>query len=936
MTKAAEPTDRMSATHGSHILRRTIADVLRTGRSAPLFATTLALGVLGGASAANGAEPASTQLLLAREDFARTDTVVGVENFELDLPSQDLNVALQAVAHASHHRLLYRAELVRGKSSAALKGRFTASQALERVLSGTDLTFEITSSGVVLIRGSGTDESGQASPQDGRLPSAARTDLAHRGDQQPLWRAQSSDEAGAANGGGQGSGGSTSESPQHETELNEVIVTAQHRKESVKDVPISMSVFSSEELDALRAQRFEDYITHVPNVTYISGGHFGPDVALRGISVATGGRYDPIGVTVDGAGFGATNSGTILNTQYLDVERIEILRGPQGTLTGRNAEGGSINIITAQPSTEEFLFKGILDYGRFDTGLAKAVVNVPIGDTFAVRAAAYVQSSDGAVNNVGPGGGNSGYDNVGGRIATRWKPTEDFTLDVSFAYEELIWGLENALTRDIFTDEARREQKIAELESWGGQYDSVSFFGDVGANGGHVRNDVVPDSYVKDWIGALHGSYEVANYTVEFFYSHFSYRPQYRFEWDQTEYNFLQLTQREDVAADSAEFRVTSKSEGPFNWVAGVSWLEEKNDFDTQILTGIGQDGVNPVTDTNLPVVGGAYSPNPVFHGIVLSQLESIGVFANVFWDISDRLHLSAGGRYSSEKNLYGAADTVTSSVSDDLEGEVDDFSPRIALNLDLNDDTTTYVQFATGYRSGFANNQKAVDLGLAPSRMVDSEHVKNYEVGIQGSLLDDKLSFAAALFYMDFTDMQVSDFAEDDEGNYAYFNTNAASAYARGFELETVVRPFESVELRANVGYVDSAIDEFNYYGEALEDVAFPNVRPWTIAVTGLYTRPLTHSLKGQLRVDYTTGSHTFGGFRSTPFWDVPAYKNFDVSLGVSSERWSVIAYMANITDEKYWTGTVGGSSSSNRGGLGVFIPRRYGVRFTYDFSGN
>jgi iron complex outermembrane receptor protein len=924
MTKACES--------GRSLLRRTIAELLRPRVSAPLFATTLVLGAMGPAGA-DGAPANAT--VLAQQSVARADSPADDGSFQLDLPSQDLNVALQAVATASHHRLFYKAELVRGKKSAALRGKYTAMQALQSLLSGTELTFEITSAGVVLIRGPGAEEpAAESDVRAGRVP-VAGAGWVDTGSHRPFRLAQAAEIAGQTAGqaaGERAQGGD----PGVSNDLTEVVVTSQFIEEAAKDVPISMTVIGREELDALRVRRFEDYINHVPNVTYVSGGHFGPDVALRGISTAIGGRFDPISVTVDGAGFGATNTGTILNTQFLDVERIEVLRGPQGTLTGRGAVGGSINIITAQPSTEATRFSGILDVGRFETRFAKLTANVPLGENFAVRAAGYAESSGGAVQNLGPGGGDSGYSNRGGRIAVRWKPADGWTFDAAFGMEKLNLGLETAIARDVFSSEERRDERIAQLEAWGGRYDSVSFFGDTGANGGNVRTDIKPDTRIEDSLGSFRAEYDTGTHRFELFYSHFSYDPSYVFEWDQTEYNLLSLTQSEQVEADSVELRVSSRRDGPVNWVVGASWLEEKNDFHTVLRAGIGADGVNPASDTNFPVVGGAYHPDPVFLGQWVSNIASYGLFGNLFWDINDRTRLSVGGRFSREDNDYGDAYPGSNSIDQNLDGEVEDFSPRVALNLDLNDRVSTYVQYATGFRSGYANNPRAVALGLAPAQ-VGSEHLKNYEVGIKGDVLDRRLAFAAALFYMDYTDMQTYQFATDDDGNYGYFDINSASAMARGFEVETAFRPTDSLELRANAGYVESAVDSLDVYGELVEDAAFPNVRPWTVAVTGIYTRPLAAGLKGQLRLDMTHGSKTQGGFNSNsdPFWNMPAYEAVDLSVGVSADRWALTAYMKNVLDEKYWTGTVGGSFSSNRGGFGIFVPRSYGLRVTYSVGG-
>src|SRR5687767_11393587 len=217
--------------------------------------------------------------------------------------------------------------------------------------------------------------------------------------------------------------------------LEAVVVTAQKRQESIQSVPISITALSSEQLEAMRVQGVEDYVYSIPNATFVNSGPFwGQTVSFRGISRISG-KYEVVSVAVDDVSFGAINSNTILTSHLIDFERIEVLRGPQGTLSGRNALGGSINLVTARPNPDEYQLKLTGDFARFNTTFGKAVLNTPLGDSLAMRISAYAEHSDGSIKNTGPAGGSSGYDNSGGRIAFRMLATERLTLDASFGYE---------------------------------------------------------------------------------------------------------------------------------------------------------------------------------------------------------------------------------------------------------------------------------------------------------------------------------------------------------------------------------------------------------------------------------------------------------------------------------------------------------------------
>ncbi|KLD80006.1 TonB-dependent receptor [Xanthomonas hyacinthi] len=731
----------------------------------------------------------------------------------------------------------------------------------------------------------------------------------------------------------------SAEHPSKPTELDSVVVTAQMRTQSIMEVPISITAIGAEELEARRINEVEDYIFSVPNATFVnSGAFYGKTVSFRGISKFSGGKYEVISVSVDDVGYGAINSNAILSSKLIDIERIEVLRGPQGTLSGRNSLGGSINIVSAQPDPDHVLLKGTLDYSRFDTRRAQGVANLPLGPDMALRTVAYAEHSDGAIENVGPSGGGSGYDNTGARAALKWNPTERFTVNASLGYEKQDHGMENWITGD-FTDDATRESMLGELTAWGGSYPSpIDLFSKVGNNGGKVSKDVDEIADVEDWIGSFKLGYEGNSHRFDLIYGYFDYQIHHREDYDQTEYAWWMSESTRKVRTHSLDLRVSSRYDGPLNWVGGVSIMDERRKSHQN--DSIGEWAV---LGTN-PTVGGAYVP--AYLGVSEDRMKSMGLYGNLYWDFGERWHLSAGGRYSVEKTRYGddyvydignTALSVASSPEMSPEATLREFSPRIALNYDIGARATVYAQYSTGYRAGYANSTQAKDLG-APSH-VDPEYVKNYEIGFKGRFWDNRISLGAAAFNMVYTDLQVQTLVLPENNPYPFdisYDINAGSARTRGFELEGEALLTDRLQLSAGVGYTDAKIKQVVLDGVEYRDKPIPNVRPWTANASLEYSHPLRGGHEARLRLDYTWQDDMYWqGVLKDPAYYLPSFKTVDASatFGPSDRRWSLQLYAENLLDEAYYT-SIGWVSVGYRGRMVYTTPRTYGMRFSYQFE--
>ena len=712
--------------------------------------------------------------------------------------------------------------------------------------------------------------------------------------------------------------------------LEEIIVTAQKREQSSIEVPISMTTIDATEIEARRVRGFDDFLLAVPNVTYAKTGEYDINVTIRGISGKTGGRFDPVGVTVDDISFGSIDTATILSARSLDIERVEVLRGPQGTLTANNSMGGTINVITAKPELEKTSFKAIADYSRFDTKFLKNIANVPVNDKLALRFVAFAEASDGAVKNIGPSGGDSGGDSYGGRAAMLWLPTESLTVDTSFAYETQHLGVESALPIDRFTGgAAARAAAIKTLGTLGGNYLNSDFIEGSGNNGGTVKLDVPEKNDIKDWYGSFRTTYTLGAHSVSLFYSHYDFTLHNPIDIDQSEFAVRRSDRWNWAKTDGTELRFSSKYSGPFNWVAGFAYSNERNPF-YNFSTG----GDNKL--------GGAY-PNLLFKFRQEQNLRSEGAFANLFWDITQKLHLSTGVRYSKVKSEYGTVQVTTGGLAAVLppitltSADLSNVSPRVGLNYDFLPEASVYAQYATGFRAGFGNllrstgtHRTTIGTINIPTEVKD-ENVKNYEIGLKGLFLGQRLSLGAAVFYMDYTDLQVRAGQVLDTTEVGLsFNLNAGHAFSRGFELEAQARPLKGLDIRLGAGYVDTWISELN--GAPLrQDI--PGVRPWTTNATVSYEFPLMATgLNASIRGDYIWQEKTYDSLTIVPAGEVPRFGEANFAVGLGTDRWNASAYIDNAFSETYWYGTAAAATQLRP--VASYTPRTFGLRFSVQFG--
>lgn len=709
--------------------------------------------------------------------------------------------------------------------------------------------------------------------------------------------------------------------------IEEIIVTAQRREQNLQDVPISISAFTADTIEKNMFSDISDYMAKTPNASFISNGSRSRrQISIRGVTNFLG------FVGTSTTGFYVDDfsvAGSTINPPIMDIERIEVLRGPQATYFGRNALGGGISITSKKP-TNDFHGSVMVDYSRFDTLDAEGVVNLPlVDDKLALRVNLKRVESDGNISNINPtGGGNDSlYKYV--KPSLRYTPTDNLTIDAMFQYIDENVGMREGVPSGVFStfgkllfggefpDRDGDGQTDPDIDGVGffPQNRRLTNFDTPQSVGTTFRNGVVRIDYTRNDLLFTN----ITGYINSDFFLNG--------DIDGGSRDFFREFRNLERESVSSELRVQNTNDSPLRWNLGFIYAHD--------------EGI----DTNRTFVGAEQSfglPN----GFLIDSEDSTtetdtwAVFGQVDFDVTDKLTLSAGGRYSEEdktSNIKGFSGVlVTVLTADDT---FTDFSPRFAATYQAHDALTYYATISKGFKSG--------GVQIAPNPEAETfapEELWNYEVGFKADFLDRRLRLNGAAFYMDWSDLQVA-FQEnllDEDGNFVLFGgvNNADSATSKGAELSATALLGEHLLVNVNVGYLDATFDQFTALidgaNRVLDGKRVPNSPEWTLSADAEYDFVINSDLGGYVRLEWTyrddikptTSSLIQSGFP----WDVPSYQFFNLRAGVEHKSFTVVGYVENLFDEVFFTNAFQKAFAG-----GMFIEpsfRTYGVRATYRFG--
>jgi iron complex outermembrane receptor protein len=753
--------------------------------------------------------------------------------------------------------------------------------------------------------------------------------------------------------------------------LGEVVVTATRRETNIQETPLAISAFDQATLDDNRVVSLLDVRGLVPNLQFFENGdHAVPLIFIRGLGTRNQTEAGDQGIAfyTDGV-FAARSQGTTV--MLYDLDRMEILRGPQGTLFGRNSTGGAIALHTAKPDTGAFDASGELITGSDDLFGFRGMINVPVNDRWALRAAGATEEQEGRTEFT-PGNEfetNRKYGTVdlsSFRISSLLHATDN--IDWFLAYE----NFRNQGTGDVGSLDF--DNRVNDATAPGNL--------DLDSDSIRTRLDIgIGDGYTLSYIGGY----------AEFDQSQL-YGNGFQGDSRNTVFSTYEGTQH--------ELQITSPADKRFFWTAGLFYFEEENSIRFDMLHG--SWGFTPQDDPD-GVLSTFVQPN--------RGLESESVYGQGTFAFTDRLRLTAGARYIDDTRedkggrsidctfgLVGPLPDNIAAQASDLNGEQGCFFRQYndmkgnwtkttwmaRGEYDLSDNVLLYLSHATGWKSGVLQDGKGfadledgsgnLDFTRNNELLQEPEEVESTELGIKTDFAGWRLS--ANLFYMDFTNMQVTGAVIDpDTGQSTLTNTNAGGSTIQGVEFESSVALFDAAgRLDLTLAYLDATYDEFlgneSNFGDARGRIWNPcglGVEP-SGACTGnvfdfagnnlpyapeyMATLIYTHSfelgngasvvprvrasyyddyfLGWENRTDRPAGTLSPTDPGEQDFGVQPSYTMIDLSLGYHSpsDQWYLEAYGTNVTDEEVKTEAFyGGEITAYKWG----DPSEYGVRFGF-----
>jgi len=723
--------------------------------------------------------------------------------------------------------------------------------------------------------------------------------------------------------------------------LEEIVVTARKKEESMQDVGLAVSAMSKTEIERAFARDISDLASVSPNLI-IDDTAQGPGgvaaIFIRGIGVADVEKnFDPaVGVVVDGIFIGS-NAGSILRS--IDLASVEVLRGPQGTLFGRNTIGGLINITTTQPTGElgAKVRVGVEDY---DTWYADGIFNVGITDSLAAKLTlAKRDQQEGYYYNVtlDKDAGRNDYQSYG--INLLWDATDDLAFEYTYKKEETDQDtpplLNTAQPRHAFcfgygycspsldkpiTGDRR---KIAQVG-----YRPVGPLANRDNPFRALNADQVEQVPMDATFDTEAHSFEIRwdineNYRVDYLFGHWESEETILSNWDGTP-EFLYGTDRPaDYEQESHELRLTYDARDRLSFVLGGYLWNSEYSIDLNSYIGFNPDFPGQILD--------------IYQG-ASQETDSWAVFFEADYKLTDALTLTLGGRYTEdekESKQYGVINTITPPYTDHPDEKWDEFTPRVGLSYNINDDVMLYGTYSNGYRSGGFNGR--VNSSLAEAiEPYDPETVDNYEVGIKSEWLDNRLRVNANVFYMEYDDKQEElQLADSNATGQKTVVTNAASATIQGVELDVQAFLGDGLNLRGNLGWLDTEYDDFQYVDQGelfdLSDREFRRAPDWTGSLDATYEFDLGSGTMWLRGAYHYIGEH-FVNVTNAPELENDEQHIVDASVNYSINGFTFSLFGRNLTDED---GYIHGYDVAGVWSYAATRPPRiYGFEMVYNFG--
>lgn len=691
--------------------------------------------------------------------------------------------------------------------------------------------------------------------------------------------------------------------------IEEIVVTARKKSESIQDVPVSVSAIGEKELKQASVRRIEDVQNFSPNL-YIRrtpGIASGAAISIRGVSASESDKsFDPaIGVVMDGMFLG-TSSGVLL--QNFDIERIEVLRGPQGTLFGKNTTGGLINVIRGPVTMELGADIDITadTNGREDI---KAVVNLPVIDEqLGVKLFGASIQSDGFVKNTTLGTDVGGDDIRNYGFTTLWEPTDNFSLKLH--YEKFL----DESDQGAYTNANQVGELACTLELIG--------LGDTGcemsSNDGPDRNSANGRNFSDNEYDTViaTANWDFDNFLLTYIGTSRDMDEDNMQHFDGAPVDLLRMRFFNDWHQKSHELRVTSQFSETFEFIAGLYYwdVEYEQRWDvSDLFYQLSRLGV--ISDQNYtgPI---PTTPTTVSSNGQSQETESRAVFFSADWHVTDKLTLIAGVRWTEEeKDFIGgnggvyydpaAGDPIPPLFDPQpFSDKWDEVTPRVGFRYQYNDDVMFFGSYSEGFKSGGFFGRQA-NFNLSPT--YDPEYVENYEVGMKSTWMEGRMIFNPVLFWSDYKDKQESILIPVDLTNVATVVRNAAELEMYGVELELQYQITDAWFVRGTYGYINAEFDSYladiNGDNQITDNSGLTtrNTPENTFGLTTIYTVQVGDGLlEGMLSYRWRDDVEMIAD--NDPLGHLDSLDDLSATISYSwaDDRYRVTAFGRNITDER------------------------------------
>ncbi len=641
--------------------------------------------------------------------------------------------------------------------------------------------------------------------------------------------------------------------------LENVVVTARRVEESLQETPVAVTAFSRMDLERRGIEDVTDLDGFVPNLqVYATGGSSSAATAfIRGIGQNNRlYAFEPgVGFYLDDAFLGRPEFSLV---QALDIERIEVLRGPQGTLYGRNTNGGAILIHTRAPSAEERELVVGVTLGNYSRKNANLMFNTPLGESTALRVNLLRKERDGFVHNLADGSSVWDEDVLTGRAALRLEPTESLTIDV--------------------TGDATRGRSSSVFGT------AILPFAGFPATKPLVSNSGGPDINDHDsWGASIRATLDLSKFQAKSITSYRTIDFENGLDSDGTPLEILDSFQSQTSTQTSQEFQISGAIGDRIDVVLGVFLFKEESETFV----------ISP------PATGGFFTNE--------ASLDTIAyaMFGNLSYSISPRLAFSVGVRQSYEEKEfdYFLALPPATFISQADDNNWNSTVGRIGLDYQMHEDLLLYVSYSEGFKSGGFNPRFLGAPGQRP--FYDPETVGTLEGGLKWQDRSGALMLNAALFYNDFDDYQANVDIPTGLGFSVSEFTNAAAYTSYGAELELFSVPAEGLTLGIMLSYFDGSFDDFMNpgTGQDLSNNDLQMASRWNGSVVAEYRRGLGDYGDWFIGGSVTGRSSYYTEVNNNPALEENGYFVFNARAGFEGEggAWRAIVSVNNITDEAY-----------------------------------